>query len=197
MRDKTETGTTASEPGARTSTRAHVKRLLEAGLTVGDVARRLGISAAAVSYHRRKLGLPPSTKYAPRDDWDEIQAYYDQGHGVTACQLRFGFSRRSWSKAVMRGDVTPRPQAIPIEELLVAGRVRGRGHVKARLLASGLKENRCEECGIDEWLDEPLNMALHHVNGDGSDNRLENLRLLCASCHSQTPSFARKRSRAA
>jgi predicted HNH restriction endonuclease len=37
-------------------------------------------------------------------------------------------------------------------------------------------------------------MALHHVNGDGDYNRLENVILLCPNCHSQTPNFARKRS---
>jgi 5-methylcytosine-specific restriction endonuclease McrA len=31
---------------------------------------------------------------------------------------------------------------------------------------------------------------LHHVNGDGRDNRLENLQLLCPNCHSQTDNFA-------
>jgi 5-methylcytosine-specific restriction endonuclease McrA len=35
-------------------------------------------------------------------------------------------------------------------------------------------------------------MALHHVNGDGADNRLENLVLLCPNCHSQTPNFGVK-----
>jgi predicted HNH restriction endonuclease len=33
-------------------------------------------------------------------------------------------------------------------------------------------------------------MALHHINGDGSDNRLENLALLCPNCHAQTPNFS-------
>jgi 5-methylcytosine-specific restriction endonuclease McrA len=36
----------------------------------------------------------------------------------------------------------------------------------------------------------PLSMALHHVNGDGRDNRLENLQLLCPNCHSQTANFS-------
>jgi len=33
-------------------------------------------------------------------------------------------------------------------------------------------------------------MALHHVNGDGRDNRLENLVMLCPNCHSQTENFS-------
>jgi 5-methylcytosine-specific restriction endonuclease McrA len=43
-------------------------------------------------------------------------------------------------------------------------------------------------------------MALHHVNGDNTDNRLENLQLLCPNCHSQTESFSgrnKRRDRAA
>ena len=96
--------------------------MLGAGLTVGQTARRLGITPRAVSYHARKLGIPPSKKYAPRADWDDIQAYYDAGHSVRQCQIRFGFSKRSWNKAVERGDVVPRPQALPLGELLVYGR---------------------------------------------------------------------------
>jgi DNA-binding transcriptional ArsR family regulator len=172
-------------------TRERVGKLLDAGLTVGQAARRLGITPAAVSYHARKLGIPPSSKYAPRGDWDDIQAYYDDGHGVRECQARFGFSRRSWNKAVARGDVIPRPQAIPLDDLLVDGRKINRTHLKLRLVSGGLKENRCEECGLEDWLGEPLSMALHYVNGNGLDNRLGNIRLLCPNCHSQTPSFAR------
>ena len=129
-----------------------------------------------MSYHARKLGIPRSTKYAPRGDWDDIQAYYDAGHSVRQCQARFGFSGRN--KAVERGDVIPRSQAMPLEELLVADRRTNRTHLKLRLVSGGLKENRCEECGLEDWLGDALSMALHHVNGNQVDNRLENIRLL-------------------
>jgi hypothetical protein len=56
-----------------------------------------------------------------------------------------------------------------------------RTHLKNRLIAEGLKENRCETCGIAEWRGKPLSMELHHVNGNGRDNRLENLQLLCGN----------------
>jgi hypothetical protein len=167
------------------------------GLTVGETARRLGVTPSAVSYHARKLGIPRSEKYAPRGDWREIQRFYDAGHSLSECEARFGFSRRSWNKAVIRGDIVPRPLAVPIGDLLVAGRARQRTHVKLRLLSAGIKQNRCEECGIEEWLGEPLSLNLHHVNGDGDDNRLVNLVLLCPNCHSQTPNFARRRAAAA
>jgi 5-methylcytosine-specific restriction endonuclease McrA len=177
--------------GRPNETRKRVRELLARGLTVGQTARELGIRPTSVSYHARKLGIPPSRKYAPRGDWNEIQVYYDAGHGVRECQAVFGFSRRSWNKAVDRGDILPRPQAIPLEGLLLDGRKTNRTHLKLRLVSGGLKEHRCEECGLADWLGEPLSMALHHVNGNGFDNRLENLKLLCPNCHSQTPTFAR------
>jgi HNH endonuclease len=69
------------------------------------------------------------------------------------------------------------------------GTWRQRGHIKARLLGAGLKEDRCERCGINEWRGEPLSVQLHHIDGDGRDNRLENLGLLCPNCHSQTATY--------
>ncbi|HEY6637471.1 MAG TPA: HNH endonuclease signature motif containing protein, partial [Solirubrobacterales bacterium] len=54
---------------------------------------------------------------------------------------------------------------------------------------SGPEENCCEICGIDSWLGKPLKAQLHHKNGDGSDNRLENIQFLCPNCHSQTDTY--------
>jgi Zn finger protein HypA/HybF involved in hydrogenase expression len=62
--------------------------------------------------------------------------------------------------------------------------------LKRRLLAAGILKAECAECGISSWRGAPLALVLDHVNGVNDDHRLENLRLLCPNCDSQTPTFA-------
>jgi 5-methylcytosine-specific restriction endonuclease McrA len=53
-----------------------------------------------------------------------------------------------------------------------------------------------EKCGLSEWQGNPLVCELHHINGDSTDNRIENLQILCPNCHSQTDNFrSRNRNR--
>lgn len=170
-------------------TRAHVERLLNEGRRNSEVAQILGLSKATVSYHARRLGVPADQRFSRRVEWSEVQAAHDSGMSVRECAKRFGFHTASWSKAVARGDIVPRDHRIPLERLLVRGRRTNRQHLKRRLVGAGLKKNRCEECGLTEWRGKPFRMQLHHINGVGDDNRLENLALLCANCHAQTDTW--------
>ena len=51
----------------------------------------------------------------------------------------------------------------------------------------------CEICELDAWLDKPLVLEVHHLNGDRTDNGLENLQVLCPNCHSQTSNFRNRK----
>jgi hypothetical protein len=152
-------------------TREAVTALREQGLSATRIAAELGISKSTVCYHLRRLGVAPDARCNRRYDWEAVQRFYDDGRSVTQCLARFGMTRASFVAAVRRGAVRTRPQRKPIEELLRPG--VSRTHLRLRLLADGLKDARCEQCGLTEWLGKPAPLQLHHVNGDGKDNRPE------------------------
>lgn len=64
--------------------------------------------------------------------------------------------------------------------------------LKNRLISEGMKHNICEDCGCSVWQGKPINMELHHIDGNRQNHRLDNLRLLCPNCHSQTDTFRAK-----
>lgn len=66
------------------------------------------------------------------------------------------------------------------------------GAIKRFLFKSGIKQNKCEICGLTEWLGMEISCHLDHINGNCHDHRLENLRILCPNCHSQTETYCGK-----
>jgi len=80
-------------------------------------------------------------------------------------------------------------KAEPIENILVENSSYKGSGLRDRLINLGIKENKCECCGITEWQGKPIRIQLHHINGIHNDNRLENLMMLCPNCHSQTHNF--------
>ena len=51
------------------------------------------------------------------------------------------------------------------------------------------KKNCCFICGITDWNEKPISLEMDHIDGNCKNNRLENVRLLCPNCHSQTDTF--------
>ncbi len=128
-----------------------------------------------------------------RYDWAAVQCYYDEGHTYRECRMRFGFAAESWRNAVRRGDVNARLQRWPLERMLREGRCRKT--IKTRLVEAGLLTNACSECGLSEWRGKSLSIQIDHINGIPTDNRIENLRMLCPNCHSQTETFGARNRR--
>ena len=53
----------------------------------------------------------------------------------------------------------------------------------------------CSICNIEEWNNKPLSMQLDHIDGDPHNHKLENLRLICPNCHSQTETYCGRNKR--
>lgn len=82
---------------------------------------------------------------------------------------------------------------IPLQEILDGKHPSYQTYkLKNRLFKEGLKEEKCEECGIEDWNGKPLAFELEHIDGDRTNHRFENLKILCPNCHSQTPTFRAK-----
>ena len=51
------------------------------------------------------------------------------------------------------------------------------------------QEHKCNKCGIDSWLGQPIVLELEHKDGNNKNNARENLEGLCPNCHSQTTTW--------
>ena len=75
----------------------------------------------------------------------------------------------------VRGCALPKPE----NELI--------GNQKHRKICFRYHKKECIICKEDKIV------AVHHMNEDHEDNRIENLRFLCPNCHSQTDTFCKNR----
>ena len=71
----------------------------------------------------------------------------------------------------------------------VCGRTSYQGHYVRDYLYEQ-QRGCCAICGIkDKWNGVTLVLIVDHIDGDASDSRRENLRLICPNCDSQLPTF--------
>jgi Zn finger protein HypA/HybF involved in hydrogenase expression len=169
-----------------------VQLYYDAGHGYSECRDRFGFSRSAwnkaIARGRLRPELALIEDRRRRYDWAAVQAYYAAGHSYRECRTRFGFSAAAWTSAVKRGRLKARARASSIEAMFAAKMARGA--IKRRLLEMGVMEARCSRCGLYDWRGKPLIIHLDHVNGIRDDWRLENLRMLCPNCHSQTPTFS-------
>ncbi|MFG2634270.1 HNH endonuclease [Streptomyces sp. NPDC048362] len=106
-------------------------------------------------------------------------------HGLSTAH----FLGQAHRRGTTRADRAKRP-----EEILV--KHDGRRRTRTPLLRRALHElgvpESCAECDTGpEWFGRPMTLEVDHISGDWSDDRPENLRLLCPNCHATTSTWCR------
>lgn len=80
----------------------------------------------------------------------------------------------------------------PIEDYLSNEQTIQSFKLKRRLLSEKIFEPKCSCCNQSAWLDNPIPLELHHIDGNNLNNNLSNLSLLCPNCHALTDNYRGK-----
>lgn len=95
----------------------------------------------------------------------------------------------SYSHFTGRARYYKKTNSVDIEEYTSNKRPIKTSDLKSKLFKLGIKQNKCEICGISEWNGLPLTCQIHHKDGNNKNNNIDNIQILCPNCHSQTENY--------
>jgi hypothetical protein len=196
-----------------------IKDAVKSSANIDQALSKLGYSKKDIYAYKildRISQLEISTAHfrrASKKRWTDEQLIeaVKSSHSMAQVLLKLGYTRNSggiytfikghikklgidcghWTgQGHLKGKTHNWSPAIPFEIIMVENSTYNCHKLKTRLFKASILENKCSECGLlPEWNGKPISLQMDHINGDHHDNRLENLRILCPNCHSQTDTF--------
>ena len=103
------------------------------------------------------------------------------------------FTGRSWQK---RPDYEPRvgtKEKYSLEEVFKEHSTISQKVLRGYVERHKVIPYKCSNCGCDgHWQNGIISLELDHINGDNTNNLVENLRYLCPNCHALTETYRGK-----
>lgn len=179
-------------------------------LTARETAKVLGVSYSTIRKRSKSLGLPfpRSPKRSPIDlaPIEKLEELVKQGLSLGEVALLLGVRDKAWSRSKLASRLNrerPGMEYIKTSKYQVWGKKdishhlkrngRIRDNTKKRLFEEGILRKFCYICGQPpKWRGEVLTLQIDHINGNPLDHSIDNLRVLCPNCHSQTKTYAGK-----
>jgi hypothetical protein len=165
---------------------AHWRRPLDSGpRDSGEVARFRAALAAAdlgslVAAARSRADIIRQLGFEPRSSLYRVLRPHLESSGIYLDHFEASHARML--------ETPPRPRR-PLSEILVADSHVSTHGLKLRLIEEDVLEPVCRGCRLREWRGGPIPLQLDHIDGDRTNNRLTNLRLLCPNCHALTDTY--------
>ncbi len=162
-----------------------LKELVDKGLSQRQIAEELNVGQTTVRYCLAKYEL--KTRRANGQTVDDFFNYRRDSNGeCLACGRSLRAQQRTYCsiecqadyqflQKLVDGEPTPEITALSLKRWLL----RQRGH-------------QCEVCKLTEWLDQPIPLEMHHIDGDAKNNTFANLQLICPNCHALTETYKAK-----
>ena len=102
------------------------------------------------------------------------------------------FTGQLWSKGKTKIEdnrITSR-EKYNLEEIFVKNSPVAQKVLRGYVERHHVLEYKCQKCGCDgHWQDGIISLEIDHINGDNTDNRIENLHYLCPNCHALTETY--------
>lgn len=169
------------------------KLIFEDKLSYEAIGRMYGCSGANIKKQAKKLGLelPSKRKINPSETFNKGKIfktprhcincgqeldYYQQKFCCQQCQLDFQYKNyiNKWKEGTENGNLRDGSYSNYIRKYLFEK-----------------YNNKCQKCGWGEInpISGTVPLEIHHIDGDCTNNKEENLQLLCPTCHAMTENY--------
>lgn len=197
-----------------------ILELRKNGVSYNEIQKKLGCSKSTISYHCTRNNLSTPIKKI-KDDVIENIKNYSEKLTIKDVSKKFNISestvkKYSISKYKSKKDKNCKNCGVKINKNTFCSSLCSSQYVhkeayndflnyndkycKSNYTPKNFKyffleeqHNKCDICGCEPtWMNRPLIFVIDHIDGDASNNKRENIRLICPNCDSQTETFKSK-----